>query len=628
MKIVTVIALSAAAALAAPALASASTYCVGDPGGACDVSKPATPAGLQAALTEADNSAGVADVVRIGPGSYTGNFSYSSTDELDVEGNGPATVIKGVGTEPALWVSASGSDSVVSGLEVHMAAVVDPQYATGLRVRAAVARDVRVENPAGAYGVGIELAPDGAVRDSTVLAGVAMGVQESGGAGQREVSDSFIAGRFGVAASTGTWTLERLRVTGRLQGIQVGGTATLHDSLIRVLGETGHGSVGIEKLGPGVLAADHVTIFGGPEASYGANSVITGPGTSTLNLKNAILAGTFSGSTFSRWAAGGGTANIVVGHSNFAPPAQSWVDGSVGPGVFQQTPYGTNTNLDPRFVDPLVTLENPSVDFRLRHDSPVIDKGEPGGNQGMDLAGEPRLVDGDGADGPTRDMGAYEYQRRAPTAVIAAPGGGPFAVGLPVAFSAAGSGDPDAGDSLEYAWSFGDGAGAAGAATSHAYDSGAERTVTLTVTDPTGLSATATRALLVEGPVPGSDPATGPSPGTGAGAGDEIAPALASVSMAKPAFRVPRGTRIRFGLSEAAGVRFTIRRRSGGRLIGSFVRSAGAGPNSVRFSGRLRVRGRTLSLARGRYRLTLVATDAAGNRSVARRVSFRVVSAR
>jgi hypothetical protein len=100
------------------------------------------------------------------------------------------------------------------------------------------------------------------------------------------------------------------------------------------------------------------------------------------------------------------------------------------------------------------------------------------------------------------------------------------------------------------------------------------------------------------------------------------------VALSGPAFRVPRGTRVRFGLSEAASVRFTIRRRSGGRAIGSFVRSAGAGANSVRFRGRLRVNGRTLSLAPGRYRLTLVATDAAGNRSVARRVPFRVLSAR
>ena len=254
----------------------------------------------------------------------------------------------------------------------------------------------------------------------------------------------------------------------------------------------------------------------------------------------------------------------------------------------------------------------------------------------MDLDGELRLVDGDGADGAARDMGAYEYQRRAPSAVIAAPGGTAFAAGAPVAFSAAGSSDPDAGDTLEYSWSFGDGATATGAAPSHTYDSGGPRTITLTVTDPTGLTATATKELLVESPPLGS----GSGPGTGAGPGtapvDAIAPALSSVSLSAAAFRVDaraaaagrvsRGTRVRFSLSEAATVRFVIRRRSGGRRIGSFVRAAGAGRNSVRFAGRLRVRGRTLSLAPGRYRLTLVAKDASGNRSPARRLPFRVVA--
>jgi hypothetical protein len=88
---------------------------------------------------------------------------------------------------------------------------------------------------------------------------------------------------------------------------------------------------------------------------------------------------------------------------------------------------------------------------------------------------------------------------------------------------------------------------------------------------------------------------------------------------------VPRGTRVRVSLSEAASVRFVVRRRSDGRRIGSFVRPAASGQSSVFFSGRLRVRGRALSLAPGRYRLTLVATDPSGNRSAARRLSFRVL---
>ncbi len=640
MKIVTVIALSAAAALAVPALASASTYCVGAPSGTttCDVSSPGTAAGLQQALWGAEGSA-PPDVVRIGPGTYTGNFVYGSASEVDVRGNGRDTIIKGVGTQPALYLSASGSSSTVSSLEVQMSDVAGPACTVGLRLGSAVGQDLRVENPAQSCGTAVELRPDSDLRTSTVLAATAQGVEEQGGAGQHEVSDSFIAGASGLRTDAGsTWTMERIEVSAKHIGVSSGGTTSLRNSVVRVSGDPASPSAtqALYKSGPGVLSADHVTIYAAPGVSWGAIVVITQAGTATINMKNSIMFGS-PYSTFARTALGGGTANIVVGHSNFAPPAPEWVDAGAGPGVFQQTPNGTNTNEDPRFVDPSITLESPTVNFRLRHDSPLIDQGQPGGDQGMDLAGELRLVDGDGADGPTRDMGAYEYQRRTPTAVIAAPGAGPFALGAPLAFSAAGSSDPDAGDSLEYAWSFGDGADAAGAGASHAYDSGGERTVTLTVTDPTGLTATATRALLVEGPLPGSDPGTGSGPGPGAGPGDDIAPALASVALSAPAFRVdaraaaagrvPRGTRVRFGLSEAASVRFTIRRRSGGRRIGSFVRSAGAGPNSVRFSGRLRVRGRTLSLAPGRYRMTLVATDAAGNRSLARRVPFRVVSA-
>jgi hypothetical protein len=335
-------------------------------------------------------------------------------------------------------------------------------------------------------------------------------------------------------------------------------------------------------------------------------------------MESSIVAGSFSVSSFARAANGGGVVNITVGHSSFAPPDENHVGALAGLGVFQETPFGTNTSSDPRFVDPLVTLESPTVDLRLRHDSPLIDRGAPGGAGEKDLAGEPRLVEGDGANAPATDIGAYEYQRQAPTAVIAAPASDRFAAGTPVAFSAAGSSDPDAGDSLDYEWSFGDGATATGKEVTHAYDSGSQRAVTLTVTDPTGQTATATKTLVLEGPPLGGGSGQGAEP-------TDANPVLSSVSLSTRAFRVARGTRVRFHLSEAATVRFEIRRRSDGRRVGSFVRRAIAGRNSVRLAGRLRLRGRIVPLAPGRYRLALVATDAAGNRSAARRVRFRVL---
>ena len=57
------------------------------------------------------------------------------------------------------------------------------------------------------------------------------------------------------------------------------------------------------------------------------------------------------------------------------------------------------------------------------------------------------------------------------------------------------------------------------------------------------------------------------------------------------------------------------------RLRGSFTHTGRAGTNSFKFTGRLRRR----KLRPARYRLAAVATDAAGNRSPAKRRTFRIV---
>jgi hypothetical protein len=89
--------------------------------------------------------------------------------------------------------------------------------------------------------------------------------------------------------------------------------------------------------------------------------------------------------------------------------------------------------------------------------------------------------------------------------------------------------------------------------------------------------------------------------------------------------RVPRGTKLRFDLSEAATVKVAVQRRKGKRwrAVGTLTRAGQAGRNRIRFGGRLRGR----ALRPRRYRAVLRATDAAGNRSQAARVRFRVVRA-
>jgi hypothetical protein len=80
-----------------------------------------------------------------------------------------------------------------------------------------------------------------------------------------------------------------------------------------------------------------------------------------------------------------------------------------------------------------------------------------------------------------------------------------------------------------------------------------------------------------------------------------------------------RGTRFRYVLSEAATV--VIRFKRGARNAGTLTRTATAGVNTLRFSGRIGRR----ALKAGRYSAVVTATDAAGNKSQPQRLRFRVV---
>ncbi|MCU0314490.1 MAG: integrin alpha, partial [Solirubrobacteraceae bacterium] len=155
---------------------------------------------------------------------------------------------------------------------------------------------------------------------------------------------------------------------------------------------------------------------------------------------------------------------------------------------------------------------------------------------------------------------------------------------------------------------------------------------------------------------PGTDPGPGPGgggpggggPGAGApppaAAADRSAPALSAVSLRPRRFKAgkaPRGTTIRWTLSEPAATTFTIERLSPGRRAGKRcaaptarnrraracvrttpagrLRANGrAGANRLRFTGRVGRR----TLRPGSYRLTARATDAAGNASARRTATF------
>jgi hypothetical protein len=112
---------------------------------------------------------------------------------------------------------------------------------------------------------------------------------------------------------------------------------------------------------------------------------------------------------------------------------------------------------------------------------------------------------------------------------------------------------------------------------------------------------------------------------------DRTAPTLGPVTLTRKRFAVTRartavaaawrGTAMRYRLSEPAAVTLRIQRIGARKPAGTLRRSGAAGANRVALSGRVGRR----ALRVGRYRLTVRATDAAGNRSTARAARFRIV---
>ena len=202
-------------------------------------------------------------------------------------------------------------------------------------------------------------------------------------------------------------------------------------------------------------------------------------------------------------------------------------------------------------------------------------------------------------------------------------------------------------------WNF-DGVASDGASQSHVFGDAGDKAVSVTATDSLGNAASANGTVAVTAaptPPPSTSPVI-PVPS------DLVAPLVSNYAFSPARFavgpkataltaarRAPRGTKIRFRLNEAGTVAITIARqvpglRSRGRCVvakrpvkrkplrckafkrmGTLRRRGASRLNSVAFSGRLGKR----ALPVGRYRATLVATDAAGNRSKAASTRFRIV---
>ena len=198
-------------------------------------------------------------------------------------------------------------------------------------------------------------------------------------------------------------------------------------------------------------------------------------------------------------------------------------------------------------------------------------------------------------------------------------------------------------------WSFGDGAVVSGTSVTHAYASAGSYRVTLTGSDALG-NTTTTAATIVIASASASPAALGTPP--------SAAPTISSLTQTHPVWREggklaasargrkpPLGTTFSLTLNEQARVTYSFSermpgRRAGGRCVaasprnrqkracvrtlirGTLSSDAHAGVNRLIFQGRL---SRTKKLAPGRYTLLASATNALGQSSRGRMLSFTII---
>ena len=326
-----------------------------------------------------------------------------------------------------------------------------------------------------------------------------------------------IASDNAIVQNIGDVTVNNSRLTGHRTYVVNGrGTATLNHTVITTTAGSTSQSMGINNTSNGgnvtTVTTNHVTMVGHGAGSTGAwvsqdPSVCDGTaGSATTILNSTTISGygedsrqenvdCSPGASFppTCGAAAAMTANLQWTHSHAQNNNHFITDGCFG----QDNKHSGN----PNFVS--------STDLRPRMPSPLIDRGKPDADAGgeKDLAGRARVIDGDGQNGARRDIGAFEYQRQAPTVTASvSPGSGP--PGTTFTFQASGT-DAD-GESLTYIWTFDDGSFSLMPEAAKTFSTLGAHPAEVQAVDPSSLSAKTTVTATVANP-PVATPTPGPT---------------------------------------------------------------------------------------------------------------------
>lgn len=393
---------------------------------------PAAPAGaaewsvangqsIQAAI----DVAAPGDVITVAPGVYVERLDFhGKAVEVRSSGGPFVTTIRGDGTGPVVvFQNGETRASVLRGFTVRDGkAPFDYGYeGAGIHIASAsptIAGNVVTGNTDCASGTGISVAfgspliQGNTISDNSLTTGCSGqwggGIYVRGASAQTVIEGNTIQGNVMAGGSAGGI------------GLFAAGAVTVQNNVIRW-----------NRAGSGGSAIDVANASG---AWIGQNLVADNSGgiaaihsTSALTLQNNTLARN-GGSAVALVPSTTLRNNVLVGPSpvvrcdayTTGTPTMAFNDVWPTSGAAydttctSQTGVNGNTSADPRFVDPVTT----PGDFRLAAGSPAIDAGDPA-TQGLaatDLAGAPRLADGNGNGSVVVDQGAYEAPKPAPTA--------------------------------------------------------------------------------------------------------------------------------------------------------------------------------------------------------------------
>lgn len=624
------IVLALTAQLALVANAGAANFCVGSSPECTGSPQPDFSFdrdGLLAAIAAAKTNAGE-DTIRIAEGEIPIAAQTMITDtaaevvHLVGAGAGKTRFVTSTASIFPLYANFANTSSTFGGFSLTVEG--SPSMVVGVTVVKGTVHDFAVSETGGSASNfrAISLGNDGKIERASVQvasAGSTGILAHAGGGSARDVSMQANGTGHGVSvSSTNTFDFARLKIKGYQYGIhEDGGTLTLTDSLIDMgstLNARGisayNGNSGTLPIGTTVK---RTTIVGSGNNQRGLyigadspNEVFTG------SFEDLVLYGTGTGFEAARCVGGGGalTADFYewASNANINPLAGCSV--------------GSGNRLDLGAVSPGFR-DAASGDYRLRSDSPLIDAGEGDGTGLTDLRGLARSVDGNDDATTKVDLGAYEYQRVAPTASLVVD----KTVLAPVEQVAieAEVGDVD-GDQPVLAWTV-DGTPVpdTGNALITAFDALGDHTVALTATDETGLTAAASVVVTVQAPF---TPPVVP-PVTAAPTAKFTAKPKKSftrIGRSGSAFKVTKAKKqpyLAVAFSGAAKAELTLESVSGKKLKklkGKQLLKVSDSTKRIAFGGKFAGK----KLKAGRYRVTITPIAADGTRGKAVSVTIRL----